>query len=334
MEAGRDAETRAVAALQECGFSVRASSGTDLVVSTPRETVEVTVKVRRAATYEWEARQLLRAHPGNTLLVVPRAARSLLAVAADDPRLSVLSLDTAELLWRGEPCAFGPRASADDAARDATRRSPWGRWGLMRVLAIAERPWSQAQLARQVGVSQPAISQSLRALGDLVERGAHGWAARDRTQMWDAFLDSYRGPGGVTSCWYGLDGVVAQARTVLTAAADMHTRALSSGDAAADEFAPWRMPGRGVVYVQRSIDLQRYGLAESGPDEATMCVTVPADWTLWATARTWGWEDTVDPLLVAWDVRRSGGPDAAESAVRLKSAVLTRRTDGERLRHE
>jgi len=83
-----------------------------------------------------------------------------------------------------------------------------------------------------------------------------------------------------------------------------------------------------VVYARTGLDLARVGFSETTPENATLEYVVPADPTIWSTARAWtsavsGW--TADPVLAAWDVQRTGGPDAADAAdavERIRRTVL------------
>jgi len=318
----RGAESLAVVALADCGFKVSARTSTDLQVLSGGESFEVEMKVRRSATYEWDARRLLESTSRNILLVVPHASKALTELAVGEPRLSVVSLDTSLIIWRGLKLEHGAPQTSKPSMQRQSRRSPWGRWALMRSLALADGPRTQTTLACETGVSQPAVSQALEHLDHRVERASDGWRARNRSLMWDEFLDDYAGPGGVTSYWYGLEPIVGQANKALASAREDDVAALLSGDNAADRLAPWRIPVTGVVYSAATLNLRPQALAESEPTKRTMEVTVPADRTLWVTAATWSSQETVDPLIATWDLLRSGGPDAQESAERLKAHVL------------
>ncbi|WP_152647990.1 hypothetical protein [Demequina sediminicola] len=84
------------------------------------------------------------------------------------------------------------------------------------------------------------------------------------------------------------------------------------------------MPSRVVVYATSGLALAHAGFAESPRSEATVQVTVPADRTVWNTSVSLARPDLADPVLVAWDVLRTGGPDAPEAARHLKHATFDR----------
>ena len=167
-----------------------------------------------------------------------------------------------------------------------------------------------------------ALDQSallLNLLGTTVARETGGWRALQPEALWEQFLAEYPGPQGITSYWLGLDSVIRQAQAARDAAAELDV--LLSGDPAADLIAPWRMGRRAVLYAQTGLDLAQFGFSETTRENATLECVVPADPTIWSTARAWastasGW--TADPLLVAWDVQRTEGPDAADAVEKIR----------------
>ncbi|WP_146069443.1 hypothetical protein [Cryobacterium sp. Y11] len=63
------------------------------------------------------------------------------------------------------------------------------------------------------------------------------------------------------------------------------------------------------------IDFTVVGLTPAPPSEATLTVVIPADFTIWTTARILSLpSQCVDPLIAYWDLAHSGGPDANEAA--------------------
>ncbi|WP_104132713.1 hypothetical protein [Cryobacterium sp. M91] len=76
-----------------------------------------------------------------------------------------------------------------------------------------------------------------------------------------------------------------------------------------------------------STALSKLGFAQTTAARATLTFTVPADQTIWATAASCSQQTTtptVDPVIAAWDVRRTGCPDADEAAQRIRDFVLAR----------
>ncbi len=260
-------------------------------------------------------------HEGLRLYVVPRLTDGLRRLAAEDERIAIAAVRDGVFMLDGREYRV-PSDVPEPLWPPTTRRIPWGRYALLRVLARTRSPRTQTQLAAEAGVTQAAVSQSLRQLGDFATRNSEGWYARDVRAPSESFLAQYPGPRGITSSWYSLDPVVAQADNVARAGGD--ARLLISGDAGADLIAPWRKPTRAIVYGRTGLDLAANGFAESGPERATLEYTVPADPTIWATATAFASGTsprTVDPLICAHDVRRIGGPDADDAVEHLLESI-------------
>lgn len=253
---------------------------------------------------------------GIRLYIVPRMTAGLRELATEDHRIAIAAVADGVLIFDGHEHRSTLVSPAAEGAH-STRRVAWGRYAIMRVLARTRMPRTQAQLANECGVTQAAISQSLQRLGVLVAKSAEGWSARDILAIAEEFLTQYPGPRGITTGWYSLDPVTRQAETVVDiAAADV----LVSGDAGADLIAPWRKPTRTVVYGATGLDLATHGFAESDLATASLEYTVPADPTMWATARAFASgrrPQAADPLICAFDVRRIGGPDAEDAVEHL-----------------
>ena len=289
------------------------------------------VHVRRSPPSRWDIQRDVEfgrsrdPAPDILLYVVPKASAGLAEAASVDSRIAVVSVQDRVVILAGkkiEDTLPGALSSARGPA-GARGRVAWGRFALLRVLLRTSRPRAQTGLAAECGVSQVTISNGLRALDTAVVRDEGGWRAPRPETLWDQFLAEYPGPQGISSYWLSLDAIVRQAQTVRDAAAELDV--LVSGDPAADLLAPWRVARRAVVYARTGLDLARLGFSETTPENATLEYVVPADPTIWSTARAWtsavsGW--TADPVLVAWDVQRTGGPDAADAVERIQRTVL------------
>jgi hypothetical protein len=327
-QASQISESDAVELLSSAGFGVTVLTGAALQVTRDGVTEDVELKLRRKTIYEWDARRILETTRGRVLVVVPVASRGLIDAAKRDPRLGVASVADRRLVWNAEEIVapeIGGSAYAPGEWRG--RRYPWGRWALMRVLIRTDEPRSQVRLAAEAGISQPGVSKTIDSIDGVLAAPREGWFAPDRAALWDTFMSEYPGARGITTYWYGLDPISDQARAVVSSAAGGDVRALRSGDVGADEIAPWRVPSRAVVYAQAGIDLAKLGFAQTSKDRATLEYTVPADHTIWATAAAWAGDTdaaTADPLIAAWDVKRTGGADADEAADRIRDRVLGR----------
>ena len=292
---------------------------------------EARVHVRRSSPSRWDIHRDVEddrarnAAPGILLYVIPKASARMVEVAQADSRIAIVSVhDRFAILERTrlEPSFLGADSFAHEPA--ATRgRVAWGRFALMRVLLRTSHPRTQIGLAVECGVSQVAISNGLRALDTAVVRTQNGWCALRPETLWEQFLAEYPGPQGISSFWLGLDSIVRQAQTVRQVAPELDI--LVSGDPAGDQLAPWRVARRAVVYAHTGLDLAECGFSETSRENATLEYVVPADPTIWSTARAWtaaASSGMVDPVLVAWDVQRTGGPDAADAVERIRRQVL------------
>ena len=101
----------------------------------------------------------------------------------------------------------------------------------------------------------------------------------------------------------------------------------TTGDTAADLYAPWRRPRLSVVYTNTTIDLHRIGLVTAEqPEEAVLRVINPADHALLTEPAVWRSFRNVDvpladPLIVWQDVVSGPGTDAHDAADALLAAL-------------
>jgi hypothetical protein len=263
--------------------------------------------------------------PSRILYVVPHLSASLRATALGDRHIAVAATDDgAVILDRAERRSDGPEPSATGSRG----RKPWGRFALMRVLLRTDEPRSQTALAAEAGIAQQAVALALPKLALLgVERTSSGWTAVEPAGLWDRFMAEYPGPGGLRRRWSGvapLDVQVERARAVARAAG---CPVLLSGDPAADRQAPFRRPVTATLITAADIDLtSRSTLVQDGDE--TLSVVVPADRTVFVTARAWAGTEPVctDPVLTAWEVAHSRGADRGDAVEHLKQAVLTARS--------
>ncbi|PZF61797.1 hypothetical protein DEI81_10380 [Curtobacterium sp. MCBD17_013] len=256
------------------------------------------------------------------LYVLRRASPSLVRRAVEDHRVAVVSVDEGHLVVDGDHWRRD-RAAPPERARPRGR-TPWGRFALGRVLLRTVHPRTQAALAAEAGITQQAVAKALPALEEFgVSRSLGGWMCADPPALWDHCVDDYPGPGGLRQGWMSaaaLDEQVARARAV--AGRDV----LVSGDLAADALVPWRRPVRAAVWSPVGIDLSARSVVANRL-EATLLLTVPEDPTVVATARSWAEASpsTTDPVITAWEIMQTPGPDAHEAAQVLRDAVLSGR---------
>lgn len=293
----------------------------------PPTPADVSRDLRNLRSHHVEGRELL-------LYIVSHLTESLRHAARENPSLAVASVRDRSVILHSKE--YKVQEGAGDRnwhnAVKFSRKPAWGRYALMRSLLLTSTPRRQVTLAEESGVSQAAISHILKAHPDETIRHDAGWTAANPAKLFDTFMDRYPGPQGIASSWFGLDSVREQAHRVI-AATPTGLDPLLSGDVAADDIAPWRRPIKAVIYARAGLDrtadgpsLERLGLAESKASRATLEFVVPADTTIWATARAWSssvkGEAAVDPIMAAWDIARSRGSDASEAVVKLRKFVI------------
>ncbi|MGD8165927.1 hypothetical protein ACEXOS_001755 [Herbiconiux sp. P16] len=260
----------------------------------------------------------------HVLYVVPHLTASLRATALRNRRVAVAAIDDDTVIldgteWQRErptPPTAAPRG-----------RRPWGRLALLRVLIRSDEPRSQTALAEEAGIAQQAVALALPKLAPLgVERRASGWAAVDPGALWDRFMTEYPGPGGLRRRWTGAASLDVQVERATELARAAGTMTLLSGDLAADRQAPMRRPVTAILFASADIDLSSRSTLVDDGDE-TLTVIVPADQTVFATARAWEGQDAVltDPVLTAWEVAHSRGADRDDAVAHAKWAVLAER---------
>jgi hypothetical protein len=317
----------AIALLANLDIPTRLDGPSTISVSLDGRWLEARVFVRQSPLLSSdldEARQPRPPEAGErlTLFVVPRLTPAGRRIATNEPGVAVVAVDDRVAIFEGQEFRVDDHREPAPPSKPQRRR-PWGRFALIRTLLRTREPRSQSALARECDLTQSAVSQALASMKNVV-RASSGWSARDPSALWNDFLTGYPGPGGIATRWHGVAPLRVQAERVLSDAPD----ALISGDVAADAIAPWRKPRRATLYAHRGVDLATRGFALSSPERATIELVVPADKTIWATASAWNQltdaANVVDPLIAAWDVRRSGGADADEAIEHLRQAVLTR----------
>lgn len=184
----------------------------------------------------------------------------------------------------------------------------------------------QVSLARDLGVSQPRISQIMRLLASHGIEIEHLDDADQRRRLVDLYVVSYRPAVVSESLFYGLDSPYEQIAKVVRVARHQSVDVAVSADLAHDLIAPWRTPTLTVVYTDSPLDIK------SGPfvpamarGEATLIVRHVSDTSLlelWPTQQ--GDPPVVHPVQQVWDLIDLGGEDRLEAAERIIEWLLDR----------
>jgi hypothetical protein len=269
----------------------------------------------------------LRPHVDGLLFVVARAGRALDGAAKRDRRIAYAAVDDALVCFEGKL----HRAGGDrPTAPTHLGRTSWARLAMLRLFALSQvEPLSQSEIARRLGVSHVAIGKQLPLPHDLVERKPAGWQVVDRAGCWDRFMAGYPGPRGLTTYWAATGDLAIQLDRIERVAHERGDASPAvSGDFAADFFAPWRRPSRVVAYVTDQPPLAEYGFATVRSADATCQLHTAMDPTILAMSREWpSTRDRTsrryaDPLIAAWDLRRSSGGDVDSAVDQLRARAL------------
>ncbi|MFF5230700.1 hypothetical protein [Dactylosporangium sp. NPDC000521] len=272
----------------------------------------------------------LRPHVDGVLFVVARAGRALRQAAERDHRIAYAAVDDAVVHFRGEVHQAGEQRPA---APVRPGRSSWARLAMLRLFALsAAEPLSQSEIARRLGMSHVAIGKQLPLADELVARTSGGWQVIDRAGCWDRFMLEYPGPRGLTTYWSATGDVAAQLARIEQVARDRGgAPPVVSGDLAADLYAPWRRPDRVIAYVADQPPLEEHGFATVRSADATVELWTPRDPTILTMSRelpSMAGESRrryTDPLIAAWDLRRSPGGDVDEAVEQLRALALRER---------
>lgn len=248
--------------------------------------------------------------------------------------------------WADEAGNFDLRASGlrlrqrvSSARPKATHRAlPQGPGALtiIRFLISQSDEWTgfgPTELANIASVSQPRASQVLSRLhkAGLVERVDDGWRPTDREALLDAFLNSYRGPGGTELYFYSLDAAPKAALETVNALASEQTRIAVSADVGPDLIAPWRSPTLAIVYADHVVDAASLRLVRAkSRSDANVILRVPEDTSVFRSppleAELAGAPiPLADEVQMIWDLHDLGGDDRVEAAGELKKWLLRSR---------
>lgn len=177
-------------------------------------------------------------------------------------------------------------------------------------------------------MSHVAVGKQLPLPDELVERTPLGWQALDRAGCWDQFMSDYPGARGIATYWAATGDYASQLDRIERVVREFGDTMLAvSGDLAADFYAPWRRPTR-AVYVNNQPPLQEHGFATVPATDATVELHTPTDPTIQIMSREFpsrhsgGTRRYADPLITAWDLRRSPGGDVTSAIDQLRERAL------------
>ncbi|MEX2627077.1 MAG: helix-turn-helix domain-containing protein [Ilumatobacteraceae bacterium] len=195
------------------------------------------------------------------------------------------------------------------------------RWGAgkataVRLLYETREPLTQIELAAQVGVSQPAVSQylaSLRASGNAVFENPGWLPVLERLPT--TYHSCYSSRFTEQSLWYRIDDVSAQVADLV----ERDPRLIVSGDVGADRVRPWRVPSVAVLYGAIDADeMDELGFVPADSEAAASVVVRPVpDDRFRSQARDLDDMVIAPRLHLVADLLDLGGDDRADAAARF-----------------
>ncbi|BDO41107.1 hypothetical protein [Cellulomonas sp. NTE-D12] len=265
----------------------RAGHVADIVLSGPElpateydiRTVDVLSPSRvhrfAASTVEVRALVLTRAATENAVATAAAAGVSVLVVPENGSARGTLidATGTAHQIRTALTVAETRPATAPKRPG----KEPWGMFALAFALLSDGAPRTQRALAEQLGLSQPRVSQALRAqLAPFVVNRQAGWTVSEPTDLLSWLASAYPGPT-TEAGWLSLEDPVPATRAVVRLLDDQGVRFAVTGQVAADEYAPWARPTRSTILVESLTDLSAAGCTSVPVEQATVVTAVPED---------------------------------------------------------
>ena len=210
-----------------------------------------------------------------------------------------------------------------------TERPKTRRWGeatsrAVRLLAVRTVPTLQVDLARELGITQPRVSQIGRLLATEGVRFANVHEADQRARLVLLYA-LHHAPAVVTeTLWYDIDPSHEQVARAVAYLVEAGAVAVVSADAAPDFVAPWRSPTLTVIYTNLDAPLDPAGFVPAmARGEASIVLRHVSDTSLlepWEAPREAPFP-LAHPLQQIWDLRDLGGEDRFEASERLMRRV-------------
>jgi hypothetical protein len=211
-----------------------------------------------------------------------------------------------------------------------TERPKTRRWGeatsrAVRLLAVRTVPTLQVDLARELGITQPRVSQIGRLLATEGVRFANVHEADQRARLVLLYA-LHHAPAVVTeTLWYDIDPSHEQVARAVAYLVEAGAVAVVSADAAPDFVAPWRSPTLTAIYTNLDAPLDPAGFVPAmARGEASIVLRHVSDPSLlepWQAPREAPFP-LAHPLQQIWDLRDLGGEDRFEASERLMRRVV------------
>lgn len=292
-------------------------------------TVELVDLPSSAPLTRRQAERAAAEHRKRTLLICEKATEDARRWVLDTGVIDLAITSTGEVIVGGRSYN-GPRRN------ERTRPPKPRRAAVHRVCMLATTPLRQVDIARAVGVSQQAIA-TMSKVAEFPHTPMEPAARRETLAQWAATGSwAPQQPSLVRTHWYGLESPLRLAQAAVKLAGELEVQTAVTGEVAADQLHPWRVPTRADIYASELIDLSVVGLHEASEQEANLTLLVPADDTVLRTAAWWSREraaterypakphlPTADPVVVLRDLE-AVTPLADGAAENMSEWIATR----------
>lgn len=322
-------EIDVVSLLRELDFSIEAGmSARSWSLRSPQTATFMVTIVPSVERISARTTRNFIVHQGSAVrpLFVGRTATASVLEQARAGLVDVLTEQPLQLILKGT--VFSPEFDhpAPVSRKASSGKKAWGSWAIKRCLLLADAPMHQSEIAEYAGVSQQMVSRLCKNLGTLLTSTSDGVETREPMKLLERWADSYPGAGGQQFGWYSLDPIVKQTLNAVDEARLLGARPLVSGDVAADRLMPWKLPTRGLIYIDSPVDLSDCGFIPAALEEATLITSIPEDPTVWRLTEIGSFPlyedmDLADTALVYWDVLNSNDIDSLEAADHLASMI-------------
>lgn len=254
---------------------------------------------------------------GTPLFVTPRISTAALKVA-EQVGVSVLTVGNEPgapitgILFdaAGGVLRFNGPDTSPDTPRTRRGKVAWGTYATAFTL-LQKGKFTQTELAKGLGISQPRVSQILKALNVATN-------PLSPVDLSDWLAENYPTAPRAAAQWATLD----TPRQTAKLAAELLTSAgipyAVSGDVAADHYAPWARPQTAFIWARTLVDFTEITATPTeDPDAANLQIAVPADPYLLSSVEAGAPPSFLTPWRVWVDLKSRQRDDAAE-ALRAK----------------
>lgn len=269
-------------------------------------------RVHRFAPATVTARPLVltRAATENAVATAASAGVSVLVVPENGPARGTLidATGAAHQIRAALASAETPPATA----RRRPGKEPWGVFALAFALMSDAAPRTQRALAEQLGLSQPRVSQALRAqLAPFVASRAAGWTVSEPSDLLGWLSSAYPRPS-TEAGWLSLEDPVPATRAVARLLDEQGVRYAVTGQVAADEYAPWARPTRSTILVESLTDLSHAGCTPVPVQQAAVVTAVAEDPNALLSGRVRAGVRLADPWRTWLRLAQDGDTAAAD----------------------